>query len=249
METGTILKGKGWKRMIVYDSLQTNELEQVNNEVLEGQSALEVIRWAYGEYGDDLVYACSFGAEGIVLIDLISQVKPDATIAFLDTQFHFKETYDVIDAVREKYPELNIKMLKPELSPKQQAAQEGERLWETDPDRCCGIRKLQPLENELSQYGAWMSGLRRSQSLTRRNTQFVNEDKRFESIKICPLIHWTWDDIWAYIEDNSLPYNELHEQNYPSIGCVQCTAKVLEGDDLRSGRWTGSGKTECGLHR
>ncbi|MGY4690585.1 phosphoadenylyl-sulfate reductase [Salibacterium sp. K-3] len=234
--------------MITYETLKPTEIEEVN-EYLEGKSARDVIRWSYDNYGDDLVYACSFGAEGMVLIDLISKVKPDATVVFLDTDFHFKETYELIDRVKERYPSMNINMLRPKWTPEEQAEQEGPRLWETNPDRCCGIRKLEPLENELSRYHAWMSGLRREQSPSRKNTQFVNEDNRFSSVKICPLIHWTWEDVWMYIEAFNLPYNELHDQNYPSIGCMQCTAKVLEGDDLRSGRWSGQGKTECGLHK
>ncbi|SFM03941.1 phosphoadenylyl-sulfate reductase [Salibacterium qingdaonense] len=234
--------------MITYETLEPADINEVNN-TLEGKSARDVIRWSYDNYGDDLVYACSFGAEGMVLIDLISKVKPDATIAFLDTDFHFKETYELIDRVKERYPSLNIKMLRPKWTPQEQAEQVGDRLWETNPDQCCAIRKLEPLENELSNYHAWMSGLRREQSPSRKNTQFVNQDNRFNSVKICPLIHWTWDDVWMYIKAFDLPYNELHDQNYPSIGCIQCTSQVLEGEDLRSGRWSGQGKTECGLHK
>ncbi|RSL32576.1 phosphoadenylyl-sulfate reductase [Salibacterium salarium] len=228
--------------------MNQSEIDEVNK-VLEGKSARDVIRWSYDNYGDDLVYACSFGVEGIVLIDLISKIKSDATIIFLDTDFHFKETYDLIDRVKDRYPTLNIKMLRPKWTPEEQAEQEGDKLWETNPDRCCQIRKLEPLENELQQYHAWMSGLRREQSPSRKNTEFVNVDNRFSSVKICPLIHWTWDDIWMYVEAFNLPYNSLHDQNYPSIGCIQCTSAVLDGDDLRSGRWNGQGKTECGLHK
>ncbi|MFB4165561.1 phosphoadenylyl-sulfate reductase [Alteribacillus sp. JSM 102045] len=235
--------------MLTYQTADNTRLEEVNEQVLARKEALDVIRWGYDQYGKDLVYACSFGAEGIVLIDLISKIKSDADIIFLDTDFHFKETYELIARVKEKYPSLNIKMLKPEWTPAEQAEEEGDRLWETNPDRCCQIRKLKPLENELNKYSAWLSGLRRNQSPTRQNTQFVNKDERFSSIKICPLIHWSWEDVWMYIETFKLPYNPLHDQNYPSIGCVQCTAAVLEGEDLRSGRWSGQGKTECGLHK
>lgn len=235
--------------MLTYQTAEENRLKEINDQVLARKEALDVIRWGYEQYGNDLVYACSFGAEGIVLIDLISKIKPDAEIIFLDTDFHFKETYELIDKVKEKYPSLNINMLKPKWTPAEQVEKEGDRLWETNPDRCCQIRKLEPLENALNQYSAWLSGLRREQSPTRQNTQFVNKDNRFSSIKICPLIHWTWEDVWMYIETFNLPYNPLHDQNYPSIGCVQCTSAVLEGDDLRSGRWSGQGKTECGLHR
>lgn len=234
--------------MITFPTLDQDQLDQVNKETLAGKDALDVIKWAYAEYGDELVYACSFGAEGMVLIDLITRVKPDAKIIFLDTNFHFKETYDLIEEVKERYPKLRVDMLQP-ITPAEQEEQEGPELWKTNPDKCCSIRKLVPLEGALNQHTAWLSGLRRSQSLTRKDTQFVNKDKRFSSVKICPLIHWSWDDVWMYIKGFNLPYNPLHDQEYPSIGCVQCTAKVKDGEDLRSGRWSQTGKTECGLHK
>ncbi|MDQ7114048.1 phosphoadenylyl-sulfate reductase [Staphylococcus simulans] len=214
----------------------------------ETKGAYHVLKWAYDTYGDEIVYACSFGAEGIVLINLISQVKPDARIVFLDTGLHFDETYDLIDRVKAKYPKLNIVMKKPDLTLDQQAQEYGGNLWRRDPNQCCYIRKVKPLEEVLTGQTAWVSGLRREQSLTRRNTNFVNKDDRFESIKVCPLIHWTWDDVWDYIKSNDLPYNALHDQNYPSIGCAPCTSPVFEGGDSREGRWQNNMKTECGLH-
>ncbi|ALX49036.1 phosphoadenylyl-sulfate reductase [Lentibacillus amyloliquefaciens] len=212
------------------------------------KGALEVLQWAYDSYGDSLVYACSFGAEGMVLIDLISKVRKDAKIVFLDTGLHFQETYDLIDEVKETYPELRIELKKPDLTVDEQAEQYGSALWKRQPDQCCFIRKIKPLEEALSEATAWISGLRRDQSPARSNTDFVNKDERFESIKVCPLIYWTWDDVWSYIRLNSLPYNELHDQDYPSIGCIPCTARVTDSNDLRSGRWAGLDKTECGIH-
>ncbi|ARK29439.1 phosphoadenylyl-sulfate reductase [Halalkalibacter krulwichiae] len=231
-----------------YETLTKQDYETVNQE-LGSKDSIEILKWAYKTFGEKLVYSCSFGAEGMVLIDLISKVKKDATIVFLDTDFHFKETYELIDKVKARYPSLNIEVMKPELTPAEQAEQYGDRLWERDADACCKIRKLEPLEKKLSQYDAWISGLRREQSPTRANTQFVNQDNRFQSIKICPLIHWKEDEIWMYIKLHKLPYNELHDQNYPSIGCEYCTKAVAEGEDPRSGRWANSAKTECGLHK
>ncbi|MEX3747230.1 phosphoadenylyl-sulfate reductase [Lysinibacillus xylanilyticus] len=212
------------------------------------KAALEVLQWSYTEYGEDIVYACSFGIEGIVLIDLISKVKPDATIVFLDTDVHFKETYETIDRVKEKYPQLNIIMQKSALTLEQQAAQYGEELWKSNPNKCCEIRKIKPLHEALAGAKAWISGLRREQSSTRQNTNFINRDDKFKSIKICPLIHWTWKDVWRYVSKLNLPYNPLHDRGYPSIGCEHCTKPAFTMDDLRSGRWQESGKTECGLH-
>ncbi|WP_147532736.1 phosphoadenylyl-sulfate reductase [Bacillus marasmi] len=213
------------------------------------KGALNVLTWAYEHYNDDeLVYACSFGIEGIVLIDLISKVNDTAKIVFLDTDLHFEETYKLIDEVKKRYPKLRIELRKPSLTLEQQAAEYGDELWKREPNKCCEIRKVIPLNDVLSGTTAWLSGLRREQSETRKSTNFFNQDKKFQSIKICPLIHWTWKDIWRYAHKNDLPYNILHDNGYPSIGCKPCTQPAFNADDMRSGRWTGSGKTECGLH-
>ena len=214
----------------------------------ETKGAYEVLKWAYDSYGDNIIYSCSFGAEGMILIDLISKVRPDAKIVFLDTDLHFQETYDHIDRVKERYPELNIELKKPDLTLDEQSEQYGPALWKKDPNQCCYIRKIKPLEEVLSGATAWVSGLRREQLPSRQNTNFLNKDERFESIKVCPLIHWTWDDVWQYIERHDLTYNELHDFNYPSIGCIPCTSAVSASGDSREGRWSGFGKTECGLH-
>jgi phosphoadenosine phosphosulfate reductase len=214
----------------------------------ETKGAYEVLKWAYDSYGYNIIYSCSFGAEGMILIDLISKVRPDAKIVFLDTDLHFQETYDLIDRVKERYPELNIELKKPDLTLDEQSEQYGPALWKKDPNQCCYIRKIKPLEEVLSGATAWVSGLRREQSPSRQNTDFLNKDERFKSIKVCPLIHWTWDDVWQYIERHDLNYNELHDFNYPSIGCIPCTSAVSASGDSREGRWSGFGKTECGLH-
>jgi len=214
----------------------------------ETKGALKILQWAYETYGSDILYACSFGAEGIVLIDLISKVKKDAEIIFLDTDLHFQETYDLIDKIKEKYPELQIQMKKPDLSLEEQAKAHGSALWKRQPDQCCYIRKVKPLEEVLSGAPAWISGLRREQSISRSKTNFINKDEKFKSIKVCPLIYWTWDDVWDYIHGNELPYNELHDNGFPSIGCIPCTSQVLDSADSRAGRWSGFNKTECGLH-
>lgn len=212
------------------------------------KGALNTLEWAYDTYGDEVVYACSFGIEGIVLIDLIAKVKPDAKIVFLDTNKHFDETYEVIEKVQKRYPQLRIELKQPKLTLEEQAEQYGDKLWETDPNQCCKVRKIEPIDESLSEAIAWISGLRREQGPTRANTNFINLDKRFESIKICPLIHWTWKDVWRYVSRNELDYNILHDRGYPSIGCAPCTNPAFTEEDLRAGRWSGQGKTECGLH-
>lgn len=211
--------------------------------------SVDVLKWAYEEYGDEVVYACSFGAEGMVMLDLISKIKEEAAVLFLDTGLHFAETYELIDKVKEKYPRLTLTLVKPELSLEEQEALYGKELWSSSPNECCRIRKVEPLAKELGQVKAWISGLRREQSDTRKHVQYINKDENFKNIKICPIIHWNWEDIWNYIKLNKLPFNPLHERNFPSIGCAPCTRPVAEGADFRAGRWAGTGKTECGLHQ
>ncbi|WP_164669297.1 phosphoadenylyl-sulfate reductase [Virgibacillus doumboii] len=234
------------EKKLTCDNWDNDVQEKLNNEFNDFMS---VIKWAFQTYNENILYACSFGVEGIVLMDLISKVNPNATIVFLDTELHFKETYSLIHKVKEKYPSLHIKMVKPELTVEQQAEAFGDKLWERNPNLCCHMRKIEPLEKELKNVDAWFSGLRREQSLSRKNTDYINKDNKFNRVKICPLIHWTWDDIWNYIELNNLPYNELHDNYYPSIGCEMCTLQVKPDADQRSGRWANFDKEECGLHQ
>lgn len=232
---------------LTYENFTTDPFQHLTP-ADETKGALRILKWAYGNFGDSIIYSCSFGAESMILIDLISKVKTDAQIVFLDTDLHFQETYDLIERVKERYPGLQIKLKRPDLTLEEQADEHGAALWKSDPSQCCYIRKIKPLEDVLHGASAWISGLRREQSPSRQNTDFVNKDERFKSIKVCPLIHWTWDDVWDYIEKYELPYNELHDFQYPSIGCIPCTSQVKSGGDSREGRWAGSDKTECGLH-
>ncbi|WP_342511877.1 phosphoadenylyl-sulfate reductase [Sporosarcina sp. FSL K6-1522] len=213
------------------------------------KGALQALQWAYDEYDDELVYACSFGVEGIVMIDLLSQIKPTAKVVFLDTGLHFPETYVLIDEVKQRYPQLSIELKKPALTVEEQAEKVGDELWARQPDRCCYMRKVLPLQETLSKATAWLSGLRREQSPSRSRTNFINKDDTFQSIKICPLIYWSWTDIWDYVKKHQLPYNPLHDQGYPSIGCAPCTLPGDTTSGSRSGRWADQTKTECGLHK
>jgi phosphoadenosine phosphosulfate reductase len=209
---------------------------------------LDVLKWAYREYKQEIVYACSFGAEGIVLIDLISKVNKEAKIIFLDTGLHFPETYELIEKVKNRYPSLQINMIQPKNSLEDQAKWYGDELWKHNPNLCCHMRKVVPLKEGLADAKAWISGLRREQSPTRSKTEYINKDDKFQKIKICPLIHWSSEDIMTYIQLNKLPYNPLHDKGYPSIGCAPCTKPVTNQKDSRAGRWAGLAKTECGLH-
>ncbi|MBT1248842.1 phosphoadenylyl-sulfate reductase [Bacillus licheniformis] len=223
--------------------------EKASEEVMDTFSGeMDVLKWAYSTY-QKIVYACSFGAEGIVLIDLISKVVKEADIVFLDTGLHFPETYELINEVKDRYPGLSIHFLKPGLSVEEQEKRYGSELWKRQPDQCCRLRKIEPLREHLSGMEAWITGLRREQSETRKHVRYINKDDNFKLIKICPLIHWTWEDVWTYIKLNQLTYHKLHDQDYPSIGCEVCTLPVTDCGNLRAGRWAHQEKTECGLHQ
>lgn len=231
--------------MLTYETWDTEAARKLTGEC---KDTLDVIKWAYRQYKEEIVYSCSFGAEGIVLIDLIARINRNARVIFLDTELHFQETYDLIEKIKNRYPNLLIELVKPKWSLEDQANRYGKELWKHNPNQCCQLRKIEPLAEQLSGMKAWISGLRREQSPTRKNVEFINKDNKFKLIKICPLIHWTWDEIWTYIKLYNLPYNELHDRNYPSIGCSKCTLPVTDGSSSREGRWTDSEKTECGLH-
>lgn len=216
----------------------------------EGQSPTATIERAVEAFGESLVLACSFGSENVVLIDLLTRVWPEARALFIDTGYHFAETLELKDRILERYPRLRLEVAKPLLTVEEQQAHHGERLFERQPDQCCALRKVEPLNRALRPYKAWMTGMRRDQAHTRTNLGVIQWDAGRGMVKFNPLANWTDRQIWTYIFKHQLPYNPLHDQGYPSIGCspVTCTAAVLAGADSRSGRWQGKAKTECGLH-
>jgi phosphoadenosine phosphosulfate reductase len=214
---------------------------------LAGKSALEVFQWAVDTFGDELAIGSSLGAEAMVVMDMITPLKPDVPFIFLDTDFHFQDTLDLLGKARFRY-KANIVIAKTELSPAEQAAVHGPELYFKDPNRCCEIRKIEPMRRALKPYKAWITGRRRDQNDVRASGAAVEWDEKFGLIKVNPLIDWSWDDVWAHIDAHEVPYNRLHTMGYPSIGCAPCTQPVKAGDDLRAGRWAGSAKTECGLH-
>ena len=218
------------------------------NAGLVGATPQEILAWAAEEVGNDITMACSFGGPtGMVLVDMVSQLGLDISVFYLDTDYLFPETHRLVKATRERY---NIEPMayRPRWSVDAQAAEFGPRLWETDPDLCCALRKVEPNGRALEGKRAWITGLRRDQTSSRSETQAVEWDTKFEIIKINPLVNWTEQQVWDYIRDNNVPYNDLHDSGYPSIGCTNCTRAVLAGEDPRAGRWSGSDKVECGLH-
>lgn len=217
------------------------------NEQFLGKTPQEILQLATDLF-DNLALACSFGAEDVALVDMIVKIKPDAKIFYLDTDVLFPETYEVRDAILQRYG-ANLVRYSPLLTLEEQAEQQGDNLWATDANACCNIRKVEPLQRVLGTLDAWVTGIRRDQAPTRANAGVIEVDNKFNLIKFNPLALWSWEDVWAYIRAQEVPYNKLHDQNYPSIGCIHCTRAVAPGEDPRAGRWAGNEKTECGLHK
>nr|WP_258957937.1 phosphoadenylyl-sulfate reductase [Brevibacillus centrosporus] len=215
---------------------------------LEAKAPMDVLVTAVENYAGGLVLASSFGAEDVVLIDMLHKLAPTIPVFYLDTNKHFNETYDTRDRLQERYGTIFVQVL-PQLTLEEQAQQHGDKLWEREPNLCCEIRKVEPLKRVLSQYQAWVTGIRREQAPTRANAKKVEWDEKFNLVKFNPLADWTERQVWEYIHANDVPYNPLHDRNFPSIGCSVCTRAVLPGQDPRSGRWAGHEKTECGLHK
>jgi phosphoadenosine phosphosulfate reductase len=215
-------------------------------ESLEHESAVDILRWAAKRVGK-LTFATGFGAEGCVVIDLIAREQLAIDIFTLDTGVLFPETYELWRRLEQRYG-ITIRAVRPELTIPAQALVHGPKLWERDPDRCCSIRKIGPLRAALSGFDAWITAIRRDQTPERATAQVVEHDRKFGLVKINPLVMWTHDDVWAHIYANDVPYNALHERNYPSIGCAPCTSPVQGSEDARAGRWRGTAKRECGLH-
>ncbi len=196
----------------------------------------------------NITFACSFGAEDMVLMDMIMKIQPDAQMFYLDTDLLFSETYALRDEAVRRYGSMNLTQVRPAITLFEQEAQYGKELWFQSPDVCCILRKVNSLSDHLHKFQAWITGIRREQAATRANAKVFEWDQKFEMVKVNPLATWTSEQVWNYIRSNDVPYNVLHDNGYPSIGCVHCTNPVKAGEDPRSGRWAGHEKTECGLH-
>ena len=215
---------------------------------LAGQwSPEDVLRWAFTTYQQHFEIASGFGVEGVVLIDIAARLQPDLRVFTVDTGFLFPETYALIERIEKRY-RIQVERLRSELTPEAQKRQYGAALWSRNPDACCTIRKTTPLRNKLASLKAWATSIRRDQTQFRKVARKVEWDRKFLLVKINPLADWTSEEIWTYVRKHDVPYNILHDRDYPSIGCMPCTRRVKPGEDARSGRWPGFTKTECGLH-
>ena len=214
---------------------------------LEGASAVDILRWAGQRLAPKLTFATGFGAEGCVIIDLVAKHQLPIDLFTLDTGVLFPETYALWRRLEDTYG-VTIRAVRPAQSIDEQAAAHGPALWTRDPDRCCELRKVAPLRQALVGFDAWITAIRREQTPERATAKVVEHDPKFGLYKINPLVRWTHDDVWAHIYANDVPYNDLHDRGFPSIGCQPCTSAVAAGEDARAGRWRGAGKKECGLH-
>jgi phosphoadenosine phosphosulfate reductase len=207
----------------------------------------KVLSWAFETFGESVAISSAFGAEGVVLIDIASRLQKTFRIFTLDTEFLFPETYNLMDQIEQKYS-VAIERVYPLQSPEEQDRIHGPALWQRNPDQCCQQRKVEPLKRKLSELRAWITSIRRDQTTSRAGAGKIEWDTKFGLVKVNPIADWNSRQVWQYIREHHVPFNALHERNYPSIGCTHCTRAVRPGEDPRAGRWAGSTKTECGLH-
>ncbi len=227
-------------------NVDLGQLAQRAGRKLESAPADEIVRWAVQTFGARFAVASSM--QDAVLVHLVSQVAPSVDVLFLDTGYHFVETLGTRDAVAATY-DVNLITLTPQQTVAEQDAAYGPKLHDRDPDRCCGLRKVAPLDRALQRYDAWATGLRRVEAPTRAGTPVVSYDARRGKVKVAPIAAWSDQDVADYIAEHGILINPLLTAGYPSIGCAPCTRAVAAGEDPRAGRWAGSAKTECGIQR
>jgi phosphoadenosine phosphosulfate reductase len=214
---------------------------------LEGRPPQEILRWAVETYSPRLTMATAFGAEGCVIIHMLAAIRPDIHLFNLETGYQFPETLETRRRLMERYG-IDVKLVRSEITVAEMEREHGGPLYARDPGLCCHIRKVLPLRRALEGFDAWISAIRRDQTADRGDARVVEWDAKFGLVKINPLAAWTKKDVWSFIVEHEIPYNPLHDQGYPSIGCWPCTRPVHAGNDDRAGRWAGTARTECGLH-
>ena len=228
-----------------------DQIQQLNENLKTPQ---EVLKWSLDNLHPRIALASSFGAEDVVVIDMMMKINPKARVFTLDTGRLNQETYDVMDEIRKKY-DIDIEVMFPDQNEVEQMVRvNGLNLfYHSTGNRklCCGIRKVHPLNRMLSTLDGWITGLRADQTEVRLNANKIEIDEQHKGIiKINPIIEWTWEQTWDYIKKNNIPYNKLHDNGFPSIGCEPCTRAIKPGEPLRAGRWwwESDSQKECGLH-
>jgi phosphoadenosine phosphosulfate reductase len=214
----------------------------------EDASPQEILTWALARFSGRIALSCSFGGPtGLVALDMALAIEPALPVFYVDTSLLFPETYALVAVVERRYG-IRVQALRSALSMDDQRDVYGDELWKRDPDRCCEIRKVEPQRSFLASHDAWISGIRRDQTIARRDARIVHWDERFGVVKVNPFARWDEGMVWTYIHAHGLPYNALHDRSYPSIGCTHCTRAVRQHETARAGRWPAFAKVECGLH-
>lgn len=208
-----------------------------------------ILRWAVRQFQPRLLMATAFGAEGCCIIHMLAEIDPTVTMINLETGYQFPETLELRERIKDRYG-IEVEYIRPELTVAEYEAEHGGPLYEMRPDQCCYDRKIRPLRQALEriQPRAWISAIRKDQTEHRAAASIIQWDAKFHLVKVNPLFHWSKSDVWSFIMKHDVPYNPLHDQGYPSIGCWPCTRAVQAGEDDRAGRWAGKVKKECGLH-
>jgi phosphoadenosine phosphosulfate reductase len=214
---------------------------------LESLDVSEIVVWAAERFAPRVTFTTGFGVEGCLIVHVIGTLKLPIDIFTLDTGLLFPETLDLWRLLEDRY-RVTIRAVRPAQSVEEQGQVHGEQLWAREPNRCCQLRKVEPLRAELAHFDAWITAIRRDQTPERAQARVVERDERFGLVKVNPLVRLSSRDVWRYVIEHDVPYNPLHDSGYPSIGCQPCTSPVTAGEDPRAGRWRGLGKRECGLH-
>ena len=220
---------------------------QAADQALTGKTPQEILRWAVDQFFPKLTMATAFGAEGCCIIHMLAEIEPRVRIFNLETGYQFSETLELRERLKKKYG-IEVEYVRAEQSVPDYEAEHGGPLYTIRPDQCCHDRKVLPLRQAVVGYEAWISSIRKDQTEHRAKAGVVQWDPRFNLVKVNPLLGWTKKDVWAFVMKHEVPYNPLHDQGYPSIGCWPCTRAVEDGEDERAGRWAGTVKKECGLH-
>lgn len=223
-----------------------NELTQASAD-LEVASPQAILRWTIDRFAPLFTMATAFGPEGMCLIHMLAELGGKTPIFNLDTGYQFAETLELRERVRLRYG-IEVELKRPSTTVQEYESINNGPVYKVDPNRCCGERKIAVLKKAASGFHAWASAIRRDQSSDRAKAAIVGWDAKFHLVKVSPLANWTKKEVWAFISEHDIPYNPLHDQGFPSVGCWPCTRSVLAGEDERAGRWSGFAKTECGLH-
>lgn len=217
------------------------------SEELETATPEDILRWATARFGAHFTMATAFGPEGMCILHMLAEIAPSTYLFNLDTGYQFKETLELRDRIAQRYG-IEVDLRRADTTVAEYEQMHGGPVYQSNPNQCCADRKVKVLESTIKGFHAWASAIRRDQTVDRSVAPIVGWDKKFGLVKVTPLANWTKKDVWKKITQDSIPYNPLHDQGYPSIGCWPCTRAVLFGEDDRAGRWSGTAKTECGLH-